>query len=200
MGFVVRAWKDPVGSKVIATVIVAAGAGIATWLWAHYQSDVIAAWHWASSEISVTPLRALAIVFGAFAAGAAWMRLFMWDKADTQSQAGSSLPVTAPNPLGPSAHDRYTGDVLFGFRWRWKIAAKTGEVYGIKMYCPECDYEIQSTAFDYPYDGGVDCMCENCGYSKNIGSIEPALFMNKVKLEAERKFRTGEWERVDQQY
>lgn len=129
------------------------------------------------------------------AVGAALMRVRMQDKIDALSEeiASAQLPLPEAEQTAP---EPYLTDVLFNFRWRWKIAAKSGDVYAMKLYCPECDYELQADAFDYPYGGGVVCECDHCHYKQYIGSDDPALFMNKAKLEAERRLRTDTWTKL----
>ncbi|ACC75816.1 hypothetical protein PPMP20_17260 [Paraburkholderia phymatum] len=197
MDLVVRIWKDPVWSKLIATVIGASSTAV----WAHVegyltlatvQHAASAAYDLLTTDYPYQPWRIVVGTVAAAAIGAWMMRLRMQKRIDAAYEA-VEYPQQPSSEAKPASPATYLTDVLFGFRWRWKIAAKSGDVYGMKLYCPECDYELQPAAFDYPYGGGAVCECDNCHYKQGIGSDDPALFMNKAKLEAERRWRTGEW-------
>lgn len=202
MGFVARVWKDPVWSKIISTVIGAAGVAI----WARIQGFLTVTtmqhatavvWNFLTDDYNKPRW---IIIFGnvLFAAGGA---LLMWYRMNNKVDvllAHLEKLQRASEAVRPTSGP-YLTDVIFGFRWRWKIAEKSGEAYGLRMYCPKCDYELEADAFQYRYGDTMYCECDSCIYSADIPTEDPAIFQNRVKLEVERRIRTGEGSQASQQ-
>jgi hypothetical protein len=64
------------------------------------------------------------------------------------------------------------------------------------MYCPKCDQQLLSSDFErYRYDAHL-CRCSHCNYVKDVSGSSPLDMHDKIKLAAERKIRTGEWEKA----
>ncbi|MGM3274764.1 hypothetical protein [Ralstonia sp. 24A2] len=190
MELLVRIWKDPVWSKVISVAIIAATGSF----WAHYegyftwattQAGLAAVWAFLNAEIYMTRLLLLPWVAVSGATGALYMR------AHLTRVNGTKLP--ASEAVATVEQKSYLTDVLFGFKWRWK-AARSGVVYDIKMYCPLCDYELLPTAFEGAVGAKMRCRCAKCDYYAE--TPYPTELIQNVKLEVERKLRTGEWERA----
>lgn len=105
-------------------------------------------------------------------------------------------PVQQPKRKTGPPHQAYVTDLFFKFRWRWKTAV-SGEVWDISMFCPECDQQLLRSDFEaYRYDAHR-CKCSHCGYLADVDGDSPLDMHDKVKLAAERKIRTGEWEKPE---
>jgi len=124
-----HAWKDPVWSKVIATVIVGGASALGTYLLGYWPSLLRApgaAWsflrassavsHWVLALLGVGTLVALSLL-----AVVGW-----------QLVAGPR--VAAPGWLG------YTSDTFFGLKWRWRWSG--GYLVDLCTFCPTCDYLV----------------------------------------------------------
>lgn len=97
-----------------------------------------------------------------------------------------------PKPASPSFQS-YVTDVFFRFRWRWKVAADK-QVWSISMYCPKCDLQLTDSDIEERRFREYYCTCSHCQYwaQTDAGTVEELT--RPVKLGAERKLRTGEWQ------
>lgn len=123
-------------------------------------------WVWAALSVTTVTLFALRILYAFAVSGPAWAT--------------------------------YRSDVLFGLRWRWTFSAN-GEVQHLpQMFCPNCDHQFRDADFRYatPTASGPvwSLNCETCGYEVTVpNSVE---LYRRVKAEAERRIRTGDWKRA----
>ncbi|CAN7314218.1 hypothetical protein LJR029_005493 [Caballeronia sp. LjRoot29] len=192
MGFLRRIWKDPVWSKVISAVILLAlayGAHLAG-----ITLDGVWAAALSSARYFVEPV-ALArwllwlwIMFTAAVFSIVALRIYIF---------ATEKPVQAPPPKRTASlpHQAYVTDMFFKFRWRWKTAA-SGEVWDISMYCPACDQQLVTSDFETYRYREFHCVCSHCKYTAEVDGSSPFDMENKIKLAAERKIRTGEWEKA----
>lgn len=192
MRLIEKVWNDPVGGAVIAALI---GAAILATVAAvkGYLTLAVIQHVWAltydfmTGKLVESRWVVIVIPLSCAAFGALGMRYYMnieLREAITAQQRAASKVAQSQS---------YLEDVMFGFRWRWKIATNSGTVRDLKAFCKMCYYEIQEGAFDYDYRGtSLICKCENCLHTVSVTS-DPVQLANKAKLEAERRLRTGEW-------
>jgi hypothetical protein len=110
-------------------------------------------------------------------------------------ESSEAQPAQPQKRNATQPHQAYVTDVFFEFRWRWKTAA-SGQVWDMSMYCPKCDQQLLSSDFErYRYDAHL-CRCSHCNYVKDVSGSSPLDMHDKIKLAAERKIRTGEWEKA----
>ncbi|HEY3596096.1 MAG TPA: hypothetical protein VGL08_01070 [Paraburkholderia sp.] len=127
----------------------------------------------------------LTVLFGLFIA----LQIYY----NTSKPAGA--PVSATDK--PTTFAGYKTDVFFGFRWRWTVYLG-GSVDKVSMYCPNCDWELSSSNFERGHHYGVFvCRCEHCNYAHGVDVASSFELSQKVVKAAERKIRTGEWEKPE---
>lgn len=175
-------WHDPVWSKVIAGVILALGATVATYFldwWPAIGGFVSSSIAFALSSM-LTPnwlllLLALLslptlIIIGALA----WQSVF-------PSKARS-----------PSWQD-YTADIFCGLRWRWTYGTG-GRIYDAHTFCPHCDFQVYAKdVSSYRVIDHIAFHCDSCG--RNLGEFQESLnsLESKVKRFVQQKLRNGTW-------
>lgn len=173
-----RVWKDPVWSKLIAGAIGAAFIGV----WAHVEGNfnfatvekpAAAAWNFVNTEVRISALLLAYIALSSVALGAL-----------------GTLRLLNKTALSPQSD--YLTDVIMGLRWRWTVLPN-GRVGNPRMFCHECDYELQT--FDSQRPMRMFCKCGNCGRAAEIPAASATEVFRKVTLEAERRIRTGDWKK-----
>jgi hypothetical protein len=177
-----KLWNDPVWSKVIAGVILALGATIATYFLEWWPSFG----RWGSQgyafAIASTPtphwlllllgLLALPTLF--LAVAIAWASIF-----PAKAQA-------------PSWRD-YTTDIYFGLRWRWRYSSDGG-IYDAHTFCPHCDFQVfPQDVSSYRVIDHIAFRCDSCGrhlaeFQESFASVE-----NKTKRFIQQRIRNGTW-------
>lgn len=181
-----KLWNDPVWSAVLATVIVAVGGAIGTYLlglWPTIAAATSKIFGYLSQSSTIPNWLLLVISISAlptilFIIALVWHRLKPYDA----EQAGDS-----------HANWRtYTTDTFYGLRWRWNYYG--GKVSGLHTFCPYCDYQV------FPMDvsafRAVDHIafkCDSCG--RNIAEFqEPySLIESKVERFIHQKIRNNTW-------
>lgn len=185
-----KIWNDPVGSKVIASVIIAGTgwltyrlnwwpgwitrriAGLWASLWAYMLSS-FALPHWLLILLILFALPT--IVFGCVFV---WITLF--PKKDT-------TPDGATGPHWSS----YTTDLFDGLRWRWRYTSEGG-IERVLSFCPVCDFQVFPDTTS-SFADRISFHCESCG--KNLGTLQgPYSYLDsKVTRLIQQKLRTQSW-------
>lgn len=179
-------WRDPVWSKVIAGVILAAllaaGSYLLNW-WPAIGSLLGTALVFLLSTSSLPNwLIGLLVVLSALpilaVAASAW-RGFV-----------------------PSAtlHDwsTYQTDCFFGLRWRWSYYSD-GQIRDMHSFCPGCDYQVFSHhASGYRAVDLIAFTCDSCG--RSLGEFQEPYesLESKVIRLIQQKLRNGTW-RISQE-
>lgn len=146
-----KLWGDPVWSKVFATAIVAAGAGLISYIAGWWPSIVelfvaIGAFTVASTPIPNWLLAVLILCAVALVA------LFLV----------VAFVNTRPSNVARSFRD-YTEDVIRGVRWRWGYT-KGGTITNLVPYCTRCDFQVNPRdAPIYAAVPHVEFTCDSCG-------------------------------------
>jgi hypothetical protein len=173
-----KLWNDPVWSKVIAGLILALGATIATYFldwWPVFGRLASQGYAFALAS-TPTPhwllllliLLALPTVF--LTAAIAW---------------ASTFPT-------PSWRD-YTTDIFFGLRWRWRYFSDGG-IDEPHTFCPHCDFQVfPQDVSAYRVVDHITFRCDSCGrhlaeFEESFASLE-----NKIKRFIQQKIRNGTW-------
>lgn len=96
--------------------------------------------------------------------------------------------------LRVTPQQNYRGDVLYGLRWQWDVSANN-EVLRPRMFCAKCYHEFRDADFRFatPTAAGPvwNLACETCANAITVPGAHELY--RRVKAEAERKIRTGEW-------
>jgi len=174
------AWTDPVWSKVIAGLILAAGGAVATWLldlwpaigrWFSRAGSFLTA----TSSLPNWALGLLILLSASF--------LFLIIGGLVQSAVASKEPDWRD----------YRKDSFFGLTWRWNYGL-TGTIFGLYCTCSTCDYEVHPS-HEYSTRGTptVGFKCDACG--SHFGPFDETSnsLLNKVERFIQQRLRTGQW-------
>jgi hypothetical protein len=140
------AWSDPVWSKVISAVIIAAGAAVGAYFlkwWPSVGRAGMSAWRFL---VATTPIWNWLLGVGAI-----WVILTLIEAR--RASLSAKKKVAAPP---------YTEDEFFGVRWRWRYAGH--EVIGLHCLCLRCGLQVyfgDASCFDAV--PRVGSRCEDCG-------------------------------------
>lgn len=178
-----KLWNDPVWSKVIAGLILALGATIATYSldwwptfgrWANqvYAFALASTFtpHWLLFLLGLLTLPTLIL-----AIAIAWTSIF---------------PTRAQSP----SWREYTTDVYFGLRWRWQYSTD-GAIYDTHTFCPHCDFQVfPQDVSSYRIVDHIAFHCDSCGrklaeFNESFASVE-----NKTRRFIQQRLRTGTWD------
>lgn len=175
-----KLWHDPVWSKVIAGLILAAGAGT-TGYFLHW---------WRAIGATVGPCYTLLL---AATSVPNWI-LFLFGllSLPTVILLGVIiwLKIFPSKPASPS-WQTYTTDLFFGLRWRWKYL-RDGQIYDATTFCPHCDFQVYAQNVSaYRIVDHIAFQCESCGsqlgdFQESFASLE-----DKVKRFIQQKIRNG---------
>jgi hypothetical protein len=177
-----RLWRDPVWSKVIAGVILALGATVATYLldwWTAIGEFVGRSIAFALAS-TVTPN---------------WLLLLLTLAAlPTLVSLGAFLrqSVSPSKVRSPSGRD-YTTDIFFGLRWRWTYGT-SGQIHEAHTFCPHCDYQVYAQDVSpYRVIDHVAFHCDGCG--RHLGTFDESFnsLEDKVKRFVQQRLRNGTW-------
>ncbi|SRR6266567_2373523 len=181
-----RIWTDPVGSAVIAGVILAALLGAVSYFdwWPAIQSSVAAGWTFVRSSTAVPNwLLGIGVVCIAFALCIAVV--VVW-------------ALLRPSPEGTWRH--YTTDEFFGLRWQWKYLDSNAQVYSLCPLCPKCQYQVTpQLVHTFPVGEmlavreGLTVVCDLCGHKVGPIDGDPQQLLSKVERLIHQKLRTGSW-------
>ena len=141
-----KAWSDPVWSKVISALILAALGTAASYFlnwWPGIGKGISAVfgflgrttpvWNWLIGVVSIVTLVLMLVV---------------WLASVTARQSGTAPP--------------YTSDDFFGVKWRWRYTH--GEITGLYSLCVNCGLQIYLLdASDYTMVPRVAFRCDDCG-------------------------------------
>lgn len=175
-----RMWADPVWSKVIAGMILAAVASIGTYRagwWPRIGSLALRLSALAKSSTLVPNwllviLTLCAITVVIIVAFAIWI-------------------VIATPSSGVTFRD-YSEDLLLGILWRWRYG-RDGFIFDLYSFCPKCDYQI------YPRQRGdyrIEYRCEHCGNRVEGVSTSVEEIESRVTRLIQKKIRDGSWSQV----
>lgn len=169
-------------SKVIETVMGAVAVAIVFAVGSYLGVTVAGAVAWSKS---------VGHFFGAEVTVPRW-GFWLWAVISAAVVVGFLLRIPLARQASP--YELYRGDDMFGLRWEWDFA-QGGKVYNPRMFCIKCFHQFHDSDFKYatPTASGPvwTLACENCGNFVTVPS-SPELY-RKVKSDAERKIRAGQW-------
>lgn len=185
MSLVKKIWTDQVGSKVIATAIVAllvAGATIFFDFWPTIKGFGTEAYNLA---LTPTPLpNWLIAILGLLAAIPILLLLaIIWEQAFS----------SAPNA---EEWRNYSSDDFFGLRWRWHYF-NNAQPHTLCTFCPACDFQLYGKSRD-SFTHGISSMefnCDSCGKRFDVFEDSHGEMEDKVKRFIQQKLRNGTWPR-----
>jgi hypothetical protein len=168
-----RIWADPVWSKVISAVILAAFPAAAAYNW---WAEVVAAIaiaarfllaatpvpNWLLGIVGLCVIVVVSIIiFGLYA----WLH-----------------PRVVPSWRS------YREDVFLGLKWRWRYD-DDGRIYRLLPFCPSCDFQI--VPHDASDAGGlrIRFLCDGCARPEITVNGALAEILDRVARHIERKIR-----------
>jgi hypothetical protein len=177
-----KLWHDPVWSKVIAGVILAVSATVATYFlhWWPAIGEFISQCFTFAMASSTTP-NWLLFVLGLLA-----LPMVILLGAIVREK------IFPPQPSSPSWRS-YTTDFFFGLRWRWTYGSR-GEIYNAHTFCPNCDFQVFARdVSSYRVIDHIAFHCESCG--RHLGEFQESFASLESKTERfiQQKIRNGSW-------
>jgi hypothetical protein len=174
-------WKDSVGSKVIASIILVVGGGALTLFWSTITAWSSTAIGWFAGKTAVANwLLAALVLISAF-----FILLITWTWL-------SRLGGTEERPLSRS---EYKKDLFFKVMWRWQYAHTYNTIYHLSCFCPECDYQLVPHPFYHHHtaDSMVSLKCPDCRcfYTQIEGEWQD--IEQRVTMKIQKALRTGDW-------
>lgn len=180
-----KLWNDPVWSKVIAGVILAAGATIGAYFlnwWPNIGRFIKKGYelaflstnvpNWLLGLMSILSLPVILIAAA-----------LIWEKIHPKE--------TKKGPEWLS----YRSDIYFNLRWRWNYF-EDGNIFDLHTFCPHCDFQVfPHNASSFRMIDRIGFRCDSCG--RNLGEMDesPDSLQNKVKRFIQQKLRNGFWAR-----
>lgn len=175
-----KAWKDPVWSKIIATAILLLLGSVGTYVlgvWPSiikFSADMYdflnstqSVKNWLIGIALIPWFLIIYIIFLLI------LEAFKNNKADLDWRS-------------------YTTDYFFGLNWKWSYRGEN--INDLFSFCPECQYQIFANSV-----GGYDMarcyqyVCDDCGYCAQDSDVEPEMLKHRVKLKIQKNLRTEEW-------
>ncbi|WP_444916471.1 hypothetical protein [Microbulbifer sp. JMSA003] len=175
---IIKIWKDPVWSKVIATAITSILAAF------FYKMGV-------SSESTVKITSDLATFFAAKLEVKMWQIALLFISAVTL--LGIIFKWTAKKIFYSSYLTEYLSDNdIMGLKWEWRYGPD-GELVDFKCLCPDCS--MQMTFKDKTVDSIPRCeyFCPKCSHSHGFTGFENVEELAKLLIE--RIIRLGRWKK-----
>lgn len=182
---ILKLWHDPVWSKVIAGTILAIGSLVMM-----YFFDVLTVIRSLAGlsvkfALSTTTVpNFILIAMGFLSIPTAILVLYVIKKKILPSK---TVPET------PTWWNRYTSDLFFGLRWRWKYSHdEEHKIHGVTTFCPKCDYQVyhkETTIWNTPIGFYCDCCKQQLTV---INETYPALEDKTIRL-IHQKIRNGTW-------
>lgn len=189
MNMIKKIWKDPVGSAVIAGVILAIGglvlATVKGW-WSKIWAGLGYGWNWLLLPSSHPN----------------WLLVILWLSAVVVFlfiAARTIARVRAANGSAPTWRS-YRKDQFNGVVWHWNYGAgPNSSVEGLTPVCPSCQCQL----VDKDYDGYLPgdhywyaLYCTHC--AKNVAEFKEqyAHTRRDIKLLIGRNIRSGDWQKA----
>ncbi len=175
-----KIWKDPVWSKIIATAILVLFGGIGTYFlgaWPDLLKDLIKLVEFLNSTNPVKNwVIGLALI--------PWLLIGFIILA---------LIVESFKKKEPSLNwHSYTSDTFFGLKWQWSYSSNN--ITDIYSFCPRCQYQIfAKNVSGYIAIPHYQYACDDCGYCAQNNDVEPHELEHRVKLKIQKNIRTEEW-------
>ena len=180
-----KIWHDPVWSKVIAAVIIGFfGLYFSPW-WQNIKSFIAGIFSYSLQDSSVTNwqlwlMSACSLLVALVILVVVWQTLF----------------PTSPVSIKPEWKIKYTEDLFFNVRWRWRYSADN-QVVSITTYCPKCDLQIYaSDTSSYGAVPKISFICEICNKQSQEVQGTYSELENKVGRFIHQKIRNKTWNSI----
>lgn len=172
-----KIWKDPVGSVVIAAVILSIVGAVSTYLLGLWPT--IVTWIKSVATYAVAPSQLPNWCIWLLGAVVLLIVLF------ALALVGKALRGD-PRLL-------YVEDVIFKLRWRWAYLSdkNLGEVHS---FCPHCDFQVfPQVASAYDAIDHIVYRCDSCGEQLAVFEDSYSELESKVRRLIQQKLRNGSW-------
>lgn len=177
-----KVWRDPVWSKVIASLIFALIAAIFLYVKGLLPNVLdfflgIYMWFGRSSNISNWLLIFFITICAMFTIGI--IALFVGLRRSKLREEESPFS--------------YREDKFFEITWRWKYGSN-GDVYDIASFCTMCDYQIMpQNVAAYSFIDRILYYCDHCGRQWGPFEMSQQEMDSRVERYIHQKLRTGAW-------
>lgn len=175
-------WHDPVWSKVIAGIILAAGSVVGTYFlnWWPAIGEALAYIYQCLMARSSLPNWGLLILGLTSIPSLLLFGIMSWQ-------------LICPQKSQSISWRSYMSDLYFNLRWRWKYF-DDGQIYDVHTFCPHCDFQVyaQDRSSFHAIDH-IEFHCESC--NRNLAEFEESFksIENKTKRFIQQKIRNGTW-------
>ncbi len=179
---IIKIWKDPVGSKVIAAGIIASLAGLITYftgLW-----PTICSWSLKIKDFIFTSSSVPHWLIGIMAIPCILLIVSLMSQLfEFLKKKQSQLPWST-----------YNKDIFWGVEWHWSYD-QNGNINRILSFCPKCNFQLIEPIHNSAYDSVVrfNYFCEECKYKGEEFNFYPDEIKQKVTLKIQKNIRTDEW-------
>lgn len=176
-----KLWNDPVGSKVIATAIVALLAFATSYFagWWPTVWDATKSFFLWFGETTPTYNWVLVIAGCLFLLALVLAVAALRESGNREGQAVS--------------HMLYTLDTFEGLTWRWKIGER-GVIWDLYAFCPSCDYQVFAhSASSFRALDVIQYSCDSCGYRTREFQESAEHLESRVVRLIQQKLRNGSW-------
>ena len=175
----IRLWKDPVWSKVIASGIITISFTAITYLsgyWPILKDFFLILWKFIISFTSI-PNWVIGILSIPFI-------LFIWAILYRLKEKVFSNPVTFKN---------YCNDNFLSLKWVWSYTWDN-QITNLYSLCPKCDYQIfPKDSSNYSMIPKYRYICDDCGYDAGTIDEDTQKTEHDIKLKIHKNIRTGKW-------
>lgn len=180
---IAKIWKDPVWSKVIATVIIAtAGVAITYFggLFPKVKGIFLNVWNFFVTKTLIYNWLIIILIIPFIIL----LIAFISHIINTAKGKGKFL----------SFRD-YTSDNFDTLKWIWKYGSE-GYIFDVVSLCPRCDYQIMPRfASAYRAAPRYEFKCDECGYNGGVFDGDYEEYEQKIKLKIQKNLRTEEWKK-----
>lgn len=172
---ILKIWKDPVWSKVIATAILAVIASFyAGWLKIKSSIVYIYSFFLATTAVPNWMLILLTIPTIIF--------LFLVFLGIKERVFGSKVQI----------YTDYVSDYFLGLTWIWSY--RHGKITNLYAVCPQCSYQVIGKYMPgYYVNPRYLFECDECAYNAGTFDGEYSEIEQRIKLKIQKNIRNGEW-------
>ncbi|MDT0605377.1 hypothetical protein [Thalassotalea castellviae] len=166
-----KIWKDPVGSKIIATVLTAG------FVWLLSKIQLI-------NEFFIFIINKLT----------AFITIPIWFFTVLLTVSISFVIKLLMDLRISYGNDKYTSDYIEGLSWEWKYSGS--KISELKPLCPQCKHEIiqrDIRQLGYSHQTKEEFYCEGCNFTLAINDKPVYEYYSRINRHIERKLRTKEW-------
>ena len=182
MTMILKIWKDPVWSKVIATGIITGIAALSLYWyygWLIIKDAIMLVYHLILSTTAI-PNWLLGILIIPTLLFTYVILILLKEK------------LTDTN-ISQDSYKNYVSDDFFGLNWVWSYSTN-GSISNLHSLCPHCNYQIIAKDIsNYHVIPRLGFVCDECGYKAEAFQGYYVELEQKIRLKIQKNLRTNEW-------